>query len=188
MFIMASITTGIKWLLSVAVIGGGTYLTYKYLNGNKQAEKHPTPVKSQDSSSHVVELSSIAKYFRGSMNPLLSVITEYDKDSAVVLFENVYQIVDGHSDDTLRLWKDSFFASRESWTESAHKEKAKIIISLLKQCGITCVQESTVIWNEALKDKYNKLMPLEDGQTCKVMAPYWVFDNSIFEKGIIINS
>lgn len=186
MIFMASTTSVITSLAAIAAIGGVAYLAYKHFQkGVKADEQTPTlinPAVSRDS----VNLSGIVKHLKGNMNPLTSVVNDFDKDSASVLFENLYQIVDGHGDDEMRKWMNTFFANRNSWTENDCKTKAEILLKLMNKCGISPVQENVVVWSEGLKDKYNKLMPLEEGQSCNVVAPYWMYEGTIYEKGIVI--
>ena len=181
---MESTTSTITSLVLVALIGvGGIYFAYRHIKRKRKISHLPEKVPSASVSP--VSLSSIAKFFKGNMNPLSSIDNDYDEKCSAVLFDNLYQIVDGHGDDNLNAWKDSFFANRESWSESEYKQKARMMRGLLIQCGIACVREETIEWSEELNEKYNKLMPLKTGQRCKVIAPYWTFEHHVFEKGIV---
>lgn len=188
MILMASTISKVTYLTAVAVIGGAAFLVYKYLKKAEKPIEQPRPQVRPVVTKEDVNLSGIVKHFKGNMNPLTSVVSDFDKDSASVAFENIYQIVDGHGDEDLHQWANTFFANRDVWTEADYKAKAGIILNLLKQCGISSVQEGTVVWSDGLKDKYNKLMAIENGQSCSVVAPYWMFEGTIFEKGIVIKS
>lgn len=183
---MASSISKVTYLTVVAVIGGAAFLVYKYLKKAKKPIEQPRPQVRPVEAKEDINLSGIVKHFKGNMNPLTSVINDFEKGNASVTFENIYQIVDGHADDTIHQWASTFFANRDVWTEDDYKAKARIILGSLKQCGITSVQEDTVVWSDGLKDKYNKLMAVENGQSCNVVAPYWMFEGAIYEKGIVI--
>lgn len=185
---MASTISKVANLAAIAVMGGAALLIYKNLKKVRKPDENKQPQIHQRATKNDVNLSGIVKHFKGNMNPLASVINDYDKDSASVAFENLYQIVDGHGDDDLHLWMNTFFANRSSWTEEDYKVKTDIILSLLKNCGVTSVQEDTIVWSEELNEKYNRLMAVEEGQSCNVVAPYWMYEGTIYEKGIVIKS
>lgn len=131
-------------------------------------------------------LKPIIKQFGGCMNPLCHIVEHHDTSDTVILFDNIFKIIDAHGDTALQEWRNKFFVNFESWVEPDIYAKSEILVNLFKQCGITCVKESSVKWSEELIDRYNKLSALEDGQPCKVVAPYWLYENDVFEKGIIM--
>lgn len=186
MLFMNSTISKITYLAAIVVIGGAAFLIYKYFKQTGKPDEPQPPQGRPIVAKNDVNLLNVVKHFKGSMNSLISVIDDYDKDSAYVVFENIYQILDGHGDDGIHQWMDTFFANRSSWTEDDYKAKAGIILDLLKKCGITSIQEDTVVWADGLKDKYNKLMAVGDGQSCIVVAPYWVYKGTIYEKGIVV--
>lgn len=180
-----SAKSSLKWV----ALAGGTILGYKLLKKRFHKQKNEQDSQSIfDNEMLLCHLKLIIKHFTGCLNPLTSITNEFDKDSASVAFENIYQIIDGHGDDDLHRWMNSFFVNRSAWTEEDYKAKAGIILNLLTSCGITPVQENTVVWSEELKEKYNRLMAIEDGHKCKVVAPYWMYEGTIYEKGIVIKS
>ena len=74
---------------------------------------------------------------------------------------------------------------RNSWDVILYKNKAKEILNILIKCGVHSHEEKEFIWSNEYSKKYNKLSQVQSGQECMVVAPYWIYNGDIFEKGLV---
>ncbi len=133
----------------------------------------------------VEELSPKLKHFSGSMNALVDIINDTDIVFANVTFENISQIIDAHGSDRVKEWFLGFSNDRKEWDKKLYKDKATKMLELLKSCGISRCKEKELQWNEEAAKRYRRLSKIEIGKQCKVVAPYWIYKNDIFEKGLV---
>ena len=46
-------------------------------------------------------------------------------------------------------------------------------------------EENDFVWENDFSKRYNKLSQIQSGQECKIVAPYWIYNGEIFEKGLV---
>lgn len=123
------------------------------------------------------------KSFSGSLNPLADIANkDFDASFAQIIFDNIEQIIRFHGDEDD---KKRFIHDRKGWGKALYKAKAREILDVIQSYRVTPVKEDEVVWDEALLAQYMRLTSVEKGQTCEVVAPYWVFNGEVFEKGVV---
>ena len=206
LLLMANYSSHTIWyvLAGIAVIGGVAAWKYYKTNGQPHSKpereggassSHGNSEQRQPEGHGVVQLPnqfkyqeqliSIIKHFSGCLNALSDVMDEEDKDSAEVTFRNVELIFDGHADNELKIWFNSFAGDRKSWTIDIYRNKAKDLKQILVDCGLKASTEKKLTWNSEAAKHYRRLMKVEEGQVCDVVAPCWIFKNQIFEQGLV---
>ena len=58
-------------------------------------------------------------------------------------------------------------------------------MDLLIECGVHIQEEKDFVWENDFSKRYNKLSQIQSGQECKIVAPYWIYNGEIFEKGLV---
>lgn len=168
-------------VVAVLMLGVAIYVVKKYLD----AKKMPGRVLKEQGA--VGLLSPYLKYFSGSMTCLCDIVKNpSDLFMADVVFGNIAQIISARKDAELEKWYSQFSKDRNSWDSSLYKSKAEVLLEIFMACGIS--QQNDVkefIWNAESADKYNKVSRLQIGEECKVVAPYWVYNGTVFEKGLV---
>ena len=124
-------------------------------------------------------------YFSGSMNSLADIAKDGDKDEAAVVFENLSQTIEAHGSDELKKWFFDFANDRKSWDEALCKEKAKEMFDILKACGLQQSTEKRLKWDKIAEEHYRKLEKIEYGEICEAVAPCWIYNHKVFEKGLV---
>lgn len=177
---------------TVAIVGLLMYLKKsKMKNGDscrvkqdcKDKDMIPSKPESSGNKGFSVQLFVHLKSFSGSLNSLSDIVhKDFDASFAQVTFDNVEQIIRFYGDEND---KNRFVHDRNGWGEVLYKVKARELLDVIKGYGVTPVKEDEVVWDKALLAQYMRLTPVEEGQTCEVVAPYWVFSGEVFEKGIV---
>lgn len=178
---MAANSTITFWpiLGGLLVIGIGGFCVYQYFFNNKEPKK-------KDTMDVVIsELKSKIKYFSGSMNALRDITINPDLSLSKVTFDNIKQVIEVQGTDEIKKWYFNLEKDRNSWDVILYKNKAKEILNILIRCGIHSREEKEFIWNNEYSKKYNKLSQIQSGQECMVIAPYWIYNGDIFEKGLV---
>lgn len=178
---MAANSTITFWpiLGGLLVISIGGYCVYQYFLKNKGSKRNNT---TNDIPS---KLKSKIKYFSGSMNALRDITINPDLSLSKVTFDNIKQIIDVQGTDEIKKWYFNFEKDRNSWDIVLYKDKAREIMNLLIKCSIHSYDEKEFVWDNESSKKYNKLTQVQPGQACTVVAPYWIYNGDIFEKGLV---
>ena len=130
-----------------------------------------------------VQLFVHLKSFSGSLNSLEDIVgKDFDASFAKITFDNIEQIICFYGDDND---KNRFIHDRKEWGGTLYKAKAQELLNVIKSYGVTPVKKDEVVWDKALLAQYMRLTPVEEGQMCEIVAPYWVFSGEVFEKGIV---
>lgn len=165
-------------------IAGIVYIIYRYCKpGDIKGTKSEKLINVDNFL--VEQLSPKLKHFSGSMNALQDIITDTDIVFANVTFENISQIIDAHGSERVKEWFSVLSNDRNKWDKDLYKDRATEMLKLLRSCGISQSKERELQWNEEAAKRYRKLSKIEIGQQCKVVAPYWIYENNIFEKGLV---
>lgn len=173
------------WILGITTIVTIAYIVYKHIT-----EPPPPPNKEGKNTSLfsgilIESMISKIKLFSGSMNALYDIIQDFDAESANFTFNNISKIIEYHTNENVKKWYYSFSKDRKQWDERLYKDKAKEILNLFETCGIHKSKESIIKWNEEYTKFYRRLSQIEDGQNCIVKAPYWIYQNDVYEKGLV---
>lgn len=174
---MATNSTIAFWSIlgGLLVISIGGYCVYQYFFRNKEAKRNDI----------LSELKSKIKYFSGSMNALRDITINPDLSLSKVTFDNIKQIIDVKGTDKIKKWYFNFEKDRKSWDIVLYKDKAKEIMNILIRCGVRSYEEKEFVWDNESPKKYNRLSQVQPGQICSVIAPYWIYNGDIFEKGLV---
>lgn len=161
------------------VIGIGGFCVYQYFFKNKVPKKRDT------TDVILSELKSKIKYFSGSMNALRDITINPDLSLSIVTFDNIKQIIEIQGTDEIKKWYFNLEKDRNSWDIMLYKSKAKEILNILIRCGVHSPEQKDFIWENEYSKKYNKLTQIQSGQKCMIVAPYWIYNEEIFEKGLV---
>lgn len=169
---------------SLLVIGVAGYCVYQYM---QKKTEHNGRCSKKDSATKDIspELKRIVKYFSGNMNALLDVSLKPDFSLAKVTFDNIQQIIDVKGTEEIKKWYNAFGKDRNSWDVVLYKNKAKEIMNILTECGVNIQEEKDFVWENEHSKRYIKLSQIQPGQECKIVAPYWIHNGEIFEKGLV---
>lgn len=178
---MAANSTITFWpiLGGLLVIGIGGFCVYQYFLKNKEPKKKDT------TDVILSELKSKIKYFSGCMNALRDITINPDLSLSKVTFDNIKQVVEVQGTDEIKKWYFNLEKDRNSWDVILYKNKAKEILNILIKCGVHSHEEKEFTWSNEYSKKYNKLSQVQSGQECMVVAPYWIYNGDIFEKGLV---
>lgn len=168
----------------LVVIGVVGYYVYQYKQ-KKTSHKGDCSKKDDVTKDISPELKRIVKYFSGNMNALRDVSIKPDMSLAKVTFDNIQQIIDVQGSSEIKKWYNAFGKDRNSWGVVLYKDKAKEIMNLLIKCGVYIQEEKDFVWENDFSKRYNKLSQIQSGQECKIVAPYWMYNGEIFEKGLV---
>lgn len=182
------------YVLGGIVLIGGAYFVYK--TTTKENKKKNPPEKSTTNESSeitdkktdekiVQDILSIIKYFNGCLNSLNDIVNSDADGTERVTFENLHQIINAHGSNELKKWFISFASDRNQWDIELYKDKASKMLEIFRKCGINRSCEVKVKWNEQTSKHYKKISKIDDGQICEVLAPCWIYQNEIFEQGLV---
>lgn len=166
------------------------YCVYQYLSNKNPNKNNKSDNKVSEESrvadAILLEFKRIIKYFAGNMNALYDISINPDLSLARITFENIQQIMAVKGSDMLKKWYSDFAKDRNSWDLGLYKNKASELLNILKKCGI-CPheEEKEFVWDDEFLKKYNRLIMIQPGQKCTVVAPYWIYNGEIFEKGLV---
>ena len=166
------------------VIGVASCYVYQYM---QRKTNHKGDCYKKDNATNDIssELKQIVKYFSGAMNALRDVSIEPNLSLARVTFDNIQQIIDVRGTAEIKKWYYTFGKDRNSWGIILYKNKAKEIMNILIECGLHIQEEKDFVWENDSSKKYNRLSQIQPGQKCKIVAPYWIYNGEIFEKGLV---
>ncbi len=126
------------------------------------------------------------KHFSGTMNSLYDIINgSSELYIAKINFDNLEQIIAARHNEELIKWFSVFTKDRNSWDIVLYKDKATEIMNILMECGIHSHNEKEISWSNESVKKYYKPTSVQLGQICIVEAPYWIYNEEIFEKGLV---
>ena len=168
----------------LVIIGVAGYCVYQYIQ-KKTGHKGGCCKKDSVTKDISPELKRIVKYFSGNMNALRDVSIKPDLSLAKVTFDNIQQIIDVQGSSEIKKWYNAFGKDRNTWGVVLYKDKAKEIMNLLIECGVHIQEENDFVWENDFSKRYNKLSQIQSGQECKIVAPYWIYNGEIFEKGLV---
>lgn len=180
----------IYWLLALIAIGLTCIVfLYMYL---KSKRKENNPNNNISDSKYGVEeesspsLTPIIKYFKGQCN---SFRTISDKSVSENYCKNVFnyadKVMEYHATEELKKWWKNFINDRNQWDEMFYKEKAKQIVMMIREAGVTPSTEKVIEWNENAELHYLPYDDITDGDICDVVHPCWIYQNEIFEQGLV---
>lgn len=208
MLFMASNSPNPLWLVLGGLALAGGVCTYWYIQRERKKRKREkrkrednettvNPVRleiNDDTSAETVNLSNegvtaqvklMINYFSGYMNALTDIINDGDPDETQVTFENLSLTIDAHGSEVLKNWFSDFAKDRKTWDKALCQEKAGKMFHILKACGIQNSTAKQLQWNEMTEEHYRKLDKIENGEECEVLAPCWIYDHKVFEKGLV---
>lgn len=149
----------------------------------------PTIAKHQESSCAIdaESLKPFVKSFAGEMGALWQIAHgSLEREMAESVFTNLNDVVENNGDTTLQNQWKIFIGDRNAWDESIYSSKAAQLLSLFKTCGVRMSLEKTIRWNSESARHYQLLgAKVADGTLCRVMIPCAIYQNEIFEKGIV---
>lgn len=167
------------WLIVIiclVVIGVVCYYAYQWVQ--KQKNSATNNISS--------DFKQIVKYFSGNMNTLRDISTSPELSLAKVTFDNIQKIIEFKGSATIKNWYSFFEKDRNSWGVALYKDKAKEMMTILIDCGIHAQEEEQeFVWDNVSSKRYNKLSQIQLGEECRVVAPYWIYNGEIFEKGLV---
>lgn len=131
------------------------------------------------------ELDEKVSFFAGNMNALWDITRQTDLALAKVTFDNIQQVIEMKGNDAMKTWYSQVGNDRSNWDISVYRHKAKLLLDTLMKCGLQVCEETEIVWQEEAAKKYNKLSAVQNGQKCKVLAPYWMYNGCVFEKGLV---
>lgn len=187
------------YVLGIMVVGCGLYTLIWYAKKSKGRKTNPpvTPVNPIEPIvgtqitpiSPVIpdiseEIRPIIKFLGGFMNSFLSVIQEYDAETAKMTFKNFKQVINGHGSEKLKKWYFKLENDRNVLDEAFYKSKAAEILNILKGCGVNRSFEIKGEWNSIAEQHYRKIGSIEYGQHFEVLEPCWIYENEVLEKGL----
>lgn len=177
-------------IIGILISGIGFWLYMRKKSGGRDihGEENATKVIEQSEYNPPIEkrfseqLSSKLIYFSGSMNALSNLVEIFNIKNADLTFENIEQIIGLHGDEGD---KKSFVNDRSEWDERLYREKAHELLNLFRGYGIEQSKEKHVKWDAESAKRYRKTEKMEVGQECEVVAPYWIYEGDIFERGVV---
>lgn len=146
----------------------------------------PTSVPHVDN--EIVEvLTKKLDSFSGNFGALLNIANDahVDLDYADVVFTNVTQVVDVQYGAKVKEWFSAFAKDRNSWDAKNYMKKAGELVALFIECGVTHATEINVVWGDKAAKRYNRVDMIDKGEPCEVVAPYWMLDGLVVEKGLL---
>lgn len=151
----------------------------------QQTVAQPTP-KPEHYDAIEIEIKKMIKHLGGCMNTLTDLVEEGDVDEGNILFTNFEQIIIAHGSDELKKWFSTFTKDRKQWGCDLYKSKSSEMLELLKRCGVRKSTELKIRWDKFAQRHYRKLdSSIQDGQVCVVVAHCWIYENDVFEKGLV---
>lgn len=181
-------TTISVWLiLGGLLVIGVVYCVYQYHFRNKTPEKNAMSNILPENTVNGIwtEFKLKIKYFSGVMNALWDVAMNPDLSFLKITFDNIEQIINVKGTDEMKTWYSNFGKDRNAWDIVLYTDKAKEMMDILIKCGICPHKEKELVWDDEFLKKYNRLSQIQPGQECLVVAPYWVYNGEIFEKGLV---
>lgn len=178
-------------LFALIVVGIIVFFLYKYFihsdkKENNNCNKNISNVESDIDEEILPSLVPIIKYFKGQCNSfrMLSdkpVSANYRED----VFNYADKVMEYHASDELKKWWKIFINDRNQWDEMFYKEKAKQIVMMIREAGVTPSTEKVIEWNENAELHYVPYDDITDGDICDVIHPCWIYKNEIFEQGLV---
>lgn len=151
----------------------------------EKKEDAPTVAENLTDEALAQQAKLMIKYFSGYMNALSDIINDGDLDETQVTFENLTQTIEAHGTEVFKKWFSDFAKDRKIWDKALCQEKAGKMFDILKACGIQNSTAKQLQWNEIAEEHYRKLDKIEHGEICEVLAPCWIYDHKVFEKGLV---
>ena len=130
--------------------------------------------------------TSIIKYFKGQCNSFRMVAnTPRNIDSCEKVFEYADKVIEFHGNDDIKNWWFSFAKDRNQWNIELYSDKAKRMITMIQKTGVTPSTEKILKWNEEASLHYMPFDEIEIDDICNVIQPCWIYQNEIFEQGLV---
>ena len=183
-------------LLAITGIG---FLIRKYLRrkamGGRYVNDHKKPEKPHNLESQlelpdgiVEKLEPNVARFAGNFGALLSISTGSDEDIALadMTFQNVADVINVRCDEQVKTWFSEFTKDRKTWDATTYRDKAALLIKIFKGCGVTTFEETVGTWSNKISVRYNRIVQIEEGASCKVVAPCWMLNGIVIEKGMVM--
>lgn len=192
--------TSLYWIAALVAIIFIGYICYRCLaqKGKGKMEK----LSFQHSSSHemtqsvsvsdkikkeeIPSFSPIIKFFKGQCNAFKIVAQKpRSLENCEKIFEYADNVIEFHADDKLKMWWNGFASERKQWDLMQYKEKATLMLSVFRKSGVIASTELIITWNENASKHYMPFDDIETGDICNVIQPCWIYQNEIFEQGLV---
>ena len=131
------------------------------------------------------ELKPSISYFKGYMNSLWQISQHYEPSFARLTFDGLQKVINLHCTSYVQEWYADLTRQRNNWGAKAYKLHADVLIDIFKDCGVHHQQEELHHWRVDCIDRYQIQCKLEDGSPCRVIAPYWMYEDKIYERGLV---
>lgn len=132
------------------------------------------------------DIRPMIKYFKGQCNSFrLVAVKPRNIESCESVFMYADNVFEFHAESDLKQWWNGFAADRNHWDLKTYRRKAKELLSLLRDYGVVSSTEKTVRWNDAASRYYMPFEDVEYGELCNVNQPYWMYEDDIFEQGLV---
>lgn len=132
-----------------------------------------------------VKLKQNLKYFSGYINPLYRVLSEDNIIYADKIFNGLSKILRLNCPEFYKEWSRIFENDRSGWNETLYKSKTKELFKSLKFLGLKKSDETFDKWSNDKFEYYQVESDIEEGQSYEVIAPYWMYDGEVFERGLV---
>lgn len=182
--------TGLYWiaaLVAVIFIGYVCYRRYARKTGEKGGGRKPETMEKEDiRREELPSLKSIIKYFKGQCNSFRMIaVKPRSMESCEKTFDYAENVINFHADGGLKEWWKTFAGDRIKWDLELYKAKAGLILSMLHASGVVSSMEQFITWNEDASKHYIPFDDLETGDVCQVIQPCWIYNDEIFEQGLV---
>ncbi len=132
------------------------------------------------------DIGPMIKYFKGQCNSFRLVASKPRSiESCEKVFNYADKVFEFHAEDDLKVWWNGFTDDRNHWDLTIYRRKAGELLSLLQDSGVIPSTEKTVRWNDDTSRYYIPFEDIENGDICTVIQPYWMYDDDIFEQGLV---
>lgn len=132
------------------------------------------------------DIRPMIKYFKGQCNSFrLVAVKPRSMENCEKVFRYADKVFEFHAEDDLKKWWNDFADDRNHWDLTIYRRKAEELLSLLQDYGVTPSTEKTVRWNDDTPKYYIPFEDIGNGDVCNVIQPYWMYDDDIFEQGLV---
>lgn len=185
----------IYWIVGFAAIGIIGYIYYRSYK-KKRISRVDDIIQSGAEIKHSVNSTTedvaapsfapIIKNFKGQCNSFTMVANSpRNIDYCEQVFGYADKILEFHGNDEIKKWWLSFAKDRNHWDLAVYSNKAKKILTIIREAGVTPSTEKILKWNEDASLHYIPFDELETDDTCNVIQPCWIYQNEIFEQGLV---
>lgn len=131
------------------------------------------------------ELKPSVSYFKGYMNSLWQISQHYEPSFARLTFDGLQKVINLRCTPYVQEWYTDLTRQRNNWGAKGYKLHADVLINIFKDCGVHQQQEELCHWRADYIDRYQIQCKLEEDSPCRVIAPYWMYEDKIYERGLV---